>query len=78
MELKTDQGLDSNPLAQRYQAKDIRGSVCMRYAGANLSETLYSPVRDAIALKVKDRLEDNVAMLTLTDEGSDKGICAAD
>ncbi|KJZ64985.1 hypothetical protein [Pseudomonas fluorescens] len=78
MDLKTDQGLDSNPLAQRYQAKDVRGNVCMRYADANLSETLYGPVRDAIALKVKDRLEDNVAMLTLTDEGSDKGFCAAD
>ena len=78
MNLKTDQVLDSNPLAQRYQAKDVRGSVCMRYADANLSETLYGPVRDAIALKVKDRFEDNVAMLILTDEGSDKGICAAD
>jgi hypothetical protein len=76
MELKTDQALGSNPLAQRYQAEDVQGSVCMRYAGAYLSETLYGPVRDAIALKVRDRLEDNVAMLTLTDEGSAKEICA--
>lgn len=76
MELKTNQALDSNPLAQRYQADDVRGSVCLRYAGAYLSERLYGPVRDAIALKVRDRLEDNTAMLTLTDEGSAKGICA--
>jgi hypothetical protein len=78
IELKTRQIISANPLAQRHLAEDVQGSVCMRYAGANLSGTLYGPVRDAIALKVKDRLEDSVAMLTLTDEGSGKGICAAD
>ena len=50
----------------------------MRYAGANLSGTLYAPVRDAIALKVRDKYQDNVAMLTLSDDASAMEICVAD
>lgn len=78
VELKTRQIISSNPLAQRHLAEDVQGSVCMRYAAANLSETLYSPVRDAIALKVRDKYQDNVAMLTLSDDASAMEICAAD
>jgi hypothetical protein len=33
-----------------------------------LSETLYGPVRAAIALKVQDRLEANVALLRLNED----------
>jgi hypothetical protein len=69
MELRTDRAIDCNPLAQRYHSEDVAGTVCMRYADANLSETLYSPVRDAIALKVRGRLNDSVATLTLQDGG---------
>jgi len=68
LELQTGQVLGSNPLAEQFQAGEVHGSVCMRYAAACLSETLYASVREAIALKIKDRLEDNVALLTLADE----------
>ncbi|WP_025111768.1 hypothetical protein [Pseudomonas sp. H1h] len=68
LELETDRILGCNPLAELFQAGEVRGSVCMRYAAASLSETLYAPVREAIALKIRDRLDDNVAMLTLPDE----------
>jgi hypothetical protein len=78
IELKTRQIISANPLAQRHLAEDVQGSVCMRYAGANLSGTLYGPVRDAIALKVRDKYQDNVAMLTLSDDASAMEICAAD
>ncbi|MGE8147728.1 hypothetical protein ACQKP7_21430 [Pseudomonas frederiksbergensis] len=78
MEFETDKVLGANPLAQPLQAADTRGSVCMRCSGANLSETLYGPVRNAIALKVRDRIEDNVATLILPDEVSINEICSAD
>jgi hypothetical protein len=78
IELKTRQIISANPLAQRHLAEDVQGSVCMRYASADLSGILYGPVRDAIALKISDRYQDNVAMLTLTDDASTMEICAAD
>lgn len=78
IELKTRQIISANPLAQRHLAEDVQGSVCMRYASANLSGTLYGPVRDAIALKVKEKYQDNVAMVTLTYDASTMEICAAD
>ena len=78
IELKTHQTISANPLAQQHLVEDVQGSVCMRYAGANLSGTLYAPVRDAIALKVKEKYQDNVAMLTLSDDASAMEICVAD
>lgn len=78
IELKTRQIISANPLAQRHLAEDVQGRVCMRYASANLSGTLYGPVRDAIALKVREKYQDNVAMVTLTDDASTMEICAAD
>lgn len=55
VEFQAHGSIELNPLAQRYEARDIQGAVCLRYAKASLSETLYGPVRDAIALKVRDR-----------------------
>ncbi|MFP0194846.1 hypothetical protein ACKJSM_06680 [Pseudomonas sp. PHC1] len=55
VEFQANGSIELNPLAQRYEARDIQGAVCLRYAKASLSETLYGPVRDAIALKVRDR-----------------------
>lgn len=65
IEVKTHQLLSFNPLAHLYWGEDVQGIISRRYARANLSETVYAPVRDQIALKVKDRIETNVAMLTL-------------
>jgi hypothetical protein len=78
LELATDRVLGGNPLAELFQAEDVRGDVCMRYAGAYLSETLYAPARAAVALKIRDRLKDNVVRLTLPDEGAVRQLCAAD
>ncbi|HGM5550904.1 TPA: hypothetical protein ACKP2V_001155 [Pseudomonas putida] len=68
IEFQTGRLLADNPLAELFQAEDIRGSVCRRSASAKLSEALYGPVRAAIALKVQDRLEANVALLRLTED----------
>jgi hypothetical protein len=78
MQFQTDKALDSNPLAQRYRIEDVKGTVCMRYAGTILSESLYGPVRDAITLKVRDRLEDNVKVLKLKEDDQATESCAAD
>lgn len=63
LDLQTRQALTPNPWSQRFKAEEVHGLVCVRYARANLSETLYALSRDAIALKVRDRLTDNVSML---------------
>lgn len=76
LELETDRILGDNPLAEHFQAQDVPGNVCVRQACARLSETLYAPAREAIALKIKDRLEENVATLMLP--GSAGQTCAAD
>ncbi|MDI3356132.1 hypothetical protein MO767_17505 [Pseudomonas sp. UYIF39] len=68
IELKTHQLLSSNPLAHLYWGEDVQGIISRRYVRANLSETVYAPVRAQIALKVKDRIETNVATLTLHDD----------
>jgi hypothetical protein len=68
IEFETGRILSDNPLAELFQAEDIRGSVCRRSASAHLSETLYGPVRAAIALKVQDRLEADVALLRLIED----------
>lgn len=65
IELKTHQLLSSNPLAHLYLGEDVQGLISRRYVRARLSEAVYAPVRDQIALKVKDRIETNVARLTL-------------
>jgi hypothetical protein len=70
LEFKTRQEISPNPLAQLFQAEDVQGTVSMRYAQAFLSETLYGPARDAIALKIREKLKGNVAMLSLTDGSS--------
>lgn len=72
IEFATGRILADNPLAELFQAEDIRGSVCRRSASANLSEALYGPVRKAIALKVQDRREANVALLRLAEDVSAK------
>lgn len=70
LEFKTRQEISPNPLAQLFQAEDVQGTISMRYARVYLSETLYGPARDAIALKVREKLNGNVAMLRLTDGSS--------
>lgn len=70
LEFKTRQEISPNPLAQLFQAEDVEGTVSMRYARAYLSETLYGPARDAIALKISEKLKDNVVMLSLIDGSS--------
>ncbi|WP_223515155.1 hypothetical protein [Pseudomonas sp. GL-B-19] len=70
LEFKTRQEISLNPLAQLFQAENVQGTVSMRYARVNLSETLYGPARDAIAWKVRERLKGNVALLSLTDSCS--------
>jgi hypothetical protein len=65
VELKVHASIDRNPLAQHFEARDIQGAVCLRYAKASLSETLYGPVRDAIALKVRDRHEAHVLKMAV-------------
>ncbi|UVK99386.1 hypothetical protein [Pseudomonas sp. B21-048] len=70
LEFKTRKEISPNPLAQLLQAEDVEGTVSMRYARAYLSETLYGPARDAIALKIREKLKGNIAMLSLTDGSS--------
>lgn len=64
VEFKTHVPVEPNPLPQRFEAQDVQGSVCLRYAKASLSETLYKPVREAIASKVADRHEPHVLKMT--------------
>lgn len=73
IEIKTRQSLSANPLAHLYWGEDVQGPVSRRYARAYLSEVVYAPQRDKIALKVKDRIKDNVALLSLNNQGGDAG-----
>jgi hypothetical protein len=68
VELKTHQALSLNPLAQLYSVEDIQGPVTLRYARANLSQVSYGFVRDEVALKVKERIAENVATFDMNDE----------
>jgi hypothetical protein len=70
LEFKTHLEISPNPLAQLYQAEDVQGAVSMRYARVYLSETLYGRARISIALKVREKLDANVAMLSLSDGSS--------
>lgn len=63
LEFKTRQVLALNPWSQHFEADEVEGQVCVRYARANLSETLYALSREAITHKLRDRLADNVALL---------------
>ncbi|UQS12620.1 hypothetical protein [Pseudomonas sp. HS6] len=71
-ELKTDQALGPSPLFQRYRAEDVKGAVTLRAFRANLVESQYVPVRHELALKIKSRIKDNVAVL----EKGDPSCCA--
>jgi hypothetical protein len=71
LEFKTRQELARNPWSQRFEVDEVEGQVCVRYARANLSETLYALSRQAIARKLGDRLADNVALLV---EKADLGL----
>jgi len=68
IEFQTRRQLSSNPLAHLHWGSDVLGLISQRFARASLSETIYGPIRGQIALKVKDRLDRNVAMLTLKDD----------
>ncbi|WP_415773088.1 hypothetical protein [Pseudomonas sp. LB3P38] len=67
LEFKTHLDISPNPLVQLYQAEDVKGIVSMRYARANLDEKHYGLARNSIALKVREKLDANVAKLSLTD-----------
>lgn len=64
VQLKTHVPVEPNPFDQRFEAQDVQGSVSLRYAKASLSETLYKPVREAIASKVADKHEPHVLKMT--------------
>ncbi|WP_339431839.1 MULTISPECIES: hypothetical protein [unclassified Pseudomonas] len=68
VEFKTRRVLGPNPFQQPYPTCDLQGLVYVHHARANLSETLYGPARDAIALKVSGKVAGNVATLTLPTE----------
>lgn len=70
IEFKTARRLSCNPLPYCYRAEEVRGPISRRCVKASLSETLYAPIRDQMALKVKDRIQNNVATLTLRGETS--------
>ncbi|MCP1441875.1 hypothetical protein J3D54_001007 [Pseudomonas sp. GGS8] len=70
LEFRTPLEISPNPLAQLYRAEDVQGTVSMRYARANLSEVLYGPAREAVAFKIREKLEGQVAMQSLTDDAS--------
>ena len=70
---QTLQALDRHPLVTLGRGADLRGVITLRCAQANLSEDLYRLARESVALKIKDRIAANVALLTVGDE-----LCAVD
>lgn len=66
LEFKTRQTLAANPWLQRFASAEVEGPVCVRYARATLSQTLYALSRQAVARKLGDRLAQNVAPLAET------------
>lgn len=48
---------------ERFQTELVNGAVSLRFAQASLSEVLYRPVRRAIAVKVKNKLNANLRPL---------------
>lgn len=75
LEFNSTLEITPNPLVQRYRAEDVPGVVSMRYARANLSEVLYGPAREAVAIKIREKLEGQVALLSLGDDDSGPGEC---
>jgi hypothetical protein len=65
---QTGQALDRHPLALLGLGMNLQGGITLRCAQANLSEELYRLAREGVALKIKDRLAANVALLTVGDE----------
>ncbi|WP_339546593.1 hypothetical protein [Pseudomonas sp. RA_35y_Pfl2_P32] len=60
---QTRQVLSANPWSQVFRGEDVVGAVCVRQARANLSEVLYAQAREAVDLKLGDKLSDNLAKL---------------
>lgn len=65
IEFKTGQALSPNPFLQVYQPQEITGMVRVHHAKARLLETRFGPSREAIAVKVRERLAGSVAKLRL-------------
>ena len=66
VDFQTRQELTPNPWSQRLKVEEMQGPVCVRYARANLSETLYMLARETLALKIRDRLPEHVTTLVKT------------
>ncbi|MBV4486485.1 hypothetical protein HU727_012865 [Pseudomonas sp. SWRI153] len=64
VEFSMREAVAANPFLQAYQPDNVEGLVQANHARASLSETRYGPVRDAIALKVRERRAISVATLT--------------
>lgn len=60
---QTRQVLNANPWSQVFRGEDVVGVVCVRQARANLSECLYAQAREAVDLKLGDKLSDNLSRL---------------
>lgn len=60
---QTRQVLNANPWSQVFRGEEVVGPVCIRQARANLSELLYAQAREAVDLKLRDKLSDNLAKL---------------
>ncbi|MDX9666649.1 hypothetical protein QMK50_16910 [Pseudomonas sp. P5_152] len=60
---QTRQVLSANPWSQAFCVEEVVGPVCIRQARANLSELLYARAREAVDLKLRDKLSDNLAKL---------------
>lgn len=70
LEFRTRQETCFTPWA-RFQSEDLEGPVCIRTARARLSETLYQRARDAIAMKVRDKIDGNVVHLAMENAAQD-------
>ncbi len=68
IQFSTRQALDRHPLAPLDRERGLQGVMTLRCARANLSQVLYGLARDGVALKIKDRVAANVALLTVGDE----------
>lgn len=60
---QTRQVLNANPWSQMFRGEDVVGAVCVRQARASLAEVLYAQAREAVDLKLGNKLSDNLATL---------------
>ena len=60
---QTRQVLNANPWSQVFRGEDVVGAVCVRQARASLAEVLYAQAREAVDLKLGNKLSDNLATL---------------